>query len=294
MPDAASEQWLARIEVVQGFIQAQDWDRALSAIDEAVRDAPPTGVGAHLSALRVQVKQNQLQSLYVEALIVLDSERVALGTPITGQIILVNLSKKQLVIPAQVRGNQTTIQLNLSYREFDNQGALFTERRQHPVRIGKDIVLEPGERHSEAIVLDSLQFGPHRVNYRRYELEARMYPSQILIGDEPFPGNLLFEPARCEVFPRNFEHLIERPLARLDEAVRKNSPTHVPLAAALVALTDKEKAIGKLVSFLRQDWGKDPDGPTRVACCVGLRILTGEELAAQPDLWLEWWEKRGR
>ena len=119
-----------------------------------------------------------------------------------------------------------------------------------------------------------------------------MYPAEIRIGGDKWPGNLSFKPATCKVFPRNYQHLAANPLERIDQAVAKNSPTHVPLAAALVKEGEREKAIDKLVGWLGRDWGEGPDGSTRVACCVGLRILTGEEIAAHPDRWLEWADKR--
>lgn len=291
-PPPTTEDFRDRVKAIRELIEAHDYDRALAAIDETVGLGPPEDLARYLGGLRAGLKRDILQSLYVDALIVLDERRVALGTPITGQVLIVNLSNEQLTIPANAGGNETTIQLDLRYTEFDMGGTVLRERRQHPVLIGKDIVLGPGERHAEPIVLDSLEYGPQRVNYRTYRLEALMYPAEIRIGDEKWPGNLTFKPATCEVFPRNYEHLAKKPLERLDQAVAKNSPTHVPLAAALVEVGEKNRAIDKLIGFLRRDWGEDPDGSTRVACCVGLRILTGEDIVAHPDRWLEWANKR--
>ena len=70
-----------------------------------------------------------------------------------------------------------------------------------------------------------------------------MYPAEIRIGGKKWPGNLSFKPATCKVFPRNYQHLAANPLERIDQAVAKNSPTHVPLAAALVKEGEREKAI---------------------------------------------------
>ena len=270
----------------------EDYERALTVIDETLALGPPPEIAGRLTVLRIRVKQDILQSLYLDALIVLDEDRVALGTPITGQILLVNLSPDTLTIPADSGGTRSTMQLEMRYTEHDLAGNVLREKRQQPVLIGEDIVLEPGDRHSEPIVIDSLQFGPNRINYRTYELEAVLYPSEIRIGDEPWPGNLRFRTATCHVFPRNYEHLADQPLVRLDEAIAKNSPPHVPLAAALITERERPRAIDALVEILRRDWSDDPDPPTRLACCVGLRILTGEEISPRPDLWLEWADSR--
>jgi len=291
-PGGATPEFDDQLKAIREFIDAHDYGRALAAIDEALSLGPSRQLQGYLAGLRAGLKREILQSLYVDALIILDDERVALGVPITGQILVVNLSGERLVIPARAGGNQTTIQLDLRYTEFDKGGTVVKERRQHPVLVGRDIELGPGERHSEPIVLDSLEYGPRRTNYRTYELGALMYPSEIRIGGEMWPGNLTFKPAMCQVFPRNYEHLAAKPLDRIDQAVAKNSPAHVPLAAALVAEADRNQAIAKLIACLGRDSGEDPDSSTRVACCVGLRILTGEDIAAHPDRWLEWADNR--
>lgn len=291
-PPPTTEAFRGRIDAIQALVEAHDYEQALKEIETTLTQRPPDDLARYLEGLRVGLKRDLLQSLYVDALIILDKSRVALGTPITGQIVIVNLSNHPLVIPEEAGANRTTIQLDLRYTEYDVGGTVLNERRQHPVHVGEDITLGPGERHTEPIVLDSLDFGPERTNFRTYQLHALMYPAEIRIGDETWPGNLRFKSARCEVFPRNYEHLEKDPLKRLDEAVSKNSPIHVPLASALVKTRDKKKAIDKLVGFLRRDWGEDPDGPTRVACCVGLRILTGKDIPAHPDRWLEWADQR--
>jgi len=291
-PPATGVEFDRRVASILEQIEAHDYDRALGQIGEVLALRPPPDLRAYIEGLRAGLKRDLLQSLYVDAFIVLDKKRIALGTPITGQIIIVNLSTQPLSIPARVGGNATTIQLDLQYKEFEVGGMVLTKRKQQPVLVGQDILLQPGERHAEPILLDSLALGANRPSYRRYDVEAIMYPSAIIIGTDNWPGNLRLRSARCEVFPRNYEHLMDRPVSRLQEAVAKNSPAHIPLAAALVSPSMRGQAVDQLINTLRSPWGQGPDGPTRVACCVGLRILTGEEITARPQAWLAWAEQR--
>ncbi len=103
----------ARVEEIRGMVVGEEYERALEEIKKLEGEGPAPRISQALEALKVAAKQDLVQSLYIDALIILDTERVALGTPITGQLLLVNLSDNEIRIPARDQRNQTTIQLDL-------------------------------------------------------------------------------------------------------------------------------------------------------------------------------------
>jgi hypothetical protein len=264
-----------------------EFEAAISVIEELRVAGVPSDVEAQLATLYLRASQGLVPTKVLRSGIVLDSSRVALGTPITGQILLSNVGTLPLSVPNEANGRLTTIQLELSYQEFDVGGTVITERRQMPVIIGRDVLLAAGETFGLPVVLDSSMFG-ESANYRVFVIGALLYPAKLMVGEEDFTRNLQLDPATCAVFPRNYEHLAFDPLGRLDEAVSKDSPVHVCLAAALVREEDKRRAIAALLEHMERPSHVSPDGPTRLACCVALRILTGEDIPARPERWIAW------
>jgi hypothetical protein len=279
---------------VRRALRDQDYDRALAALDEFKRLKPPLVLAKEADVLRVEVKQHLLQSTYVDAFVLSDRDRVALGDPLTGELILVNLSREPLVIPARSAGpsagsvSSSTVHVEVAYCEHGLDGTIVRERVTWNLEVGEDLKLAPGARRSWPLNLDTLQFSPRSLHYRTYTVEAMLYPAEIRIGAESFPGNLRFRARTWAVFPRNYEHLEGAPLSRLKEAISKESSVHVPLAAALAQDADRPAVLRVLLDSLAKPEAGPPGGATRLACCVALRILTGEELPAEPAQWLAW------
>jgi hypothetical protein len=288
--------------------RADDYDRALQLLNDLATRNPPRTVLDELQRLRIDVKRHLLQSVYLDALVVLDKTRVTLGDPITGELVLVNLSDEELVVPASTRfkparsasdradrkagrtvpvRSETTISEDLRYREFVANGTVVRRQRKRSQRLREDLVLQPGERHSWPIKVDSLAISPASVALREYVFSATLYPADIRIGTESFPGTLLFKQAVCRVFPRNWQDLLDDPLARLEEVVDKRSPPHIPLAAALVPEEQRRRAVEVIGAFLMNKKSITLAGPSRVACCVALRLLTGWDLPADPEVWID-------
>src|SRR5262249_19318342 len=99
-------------------------------------------------------------------------------------------------------------------------------------------------------------------------------------------GQLKLKPKRVQVFPKNYEHLADRPVERLSEAIRKRSPPHIPLAAALVPESQRRAALIVLRDALKEMPALGPDEATVKACCTALVILTSEERKPDAEAWL--------
>ena len=286
--DAANEM----LATAEGLALEGHYGEALDLLNSVPQGAVPMMSRVALDALRIRLKRHLLQSVLVEALVVLDRERVAVGEPITGELVLVNMAREPLLIPAEVplpgpggQHSRSVLHLKLDVREFGSDGTTMDDTRTWNLDVGEDILLMPGERRSWPLGLDSAEINPLSVAYRRYTIGATLLPARIEIGTETWPGTLAFRERTCEVFPRNWEHLSAHPLERLGEAIAKRSPVHIPLAAALIP--PEQRRAG--VDLLRATLSMDPEGPrsgeTQVAACVALAILTGESLPARPDVW---------
>src|SRR4029077_19955534 len=102
------------------------------------------------------------------------------------------------------------------------------------VVIGKRITIAPGQRYSIPVRLDTLEQNPSGTMLRQYDIGGSVFLAALQAGKETIYGQLQLKHHRVQVFPRNYEHLADHPLARLEDAIRRRSPDHVPLAAALV------------------------------------------------------------
>ena len=307
-PGLSAESALEMLGAASDLRRAEDYDKALEVLNRLAARDPPRSVLEDLQRLRMDVKRHLLQSVYVDALVVLDRDRITLGNPITGQLVLVNLSRETLVIPSSTKfesprhpperkdrftgrtlpvRSETTISEDLRYLEYVADGTLIRQNRTRSRRVGEDLVLQSGERMTWPLKFDSLAYSPLSVAMREYTFTATLFPADIRVGEESFPGTLEFRPAVCRVFPRNYQGLQKNPLTSLYEAIDKQSPPHIPLAAALVPEAERPKAVQEIRSYLMNEKHVTLAGPARAACCVALRLLTGWNLPADPELWID-------
>ncbi len=242
------------------------------------------------------VSLTNLQTLYLDGIIRLDRDAFAIGDPITGEVVLANLSAGPLEILDRPRAGGATatpsvLRFEVGYVEYAPNGAVVRDLITWNVEVGRDVILAPGERFSFPLRLATDEHNPGGATLRTYDIEASLYPAEIRAGDEAIPGVVRFEKRVARVFPRNFEHLRRDPAGRIAEAIAKRSPPHLPLAAALVPPADRGRALAEILRALETTGESAPDQATLVACCVAARILTGRDLPAEPALWLE--ELRG-
>jgi hypothetical protein len=250
----------------------------------------PAPIRSRVSALRTEARRKLLQTLYVDAIVRLDREDVPLGDPITGEVLLVNLSGKPVVLRDVARGagGRSTLRVDVGYTEDWADGTFVRDRIVWAVAIGRDLTLPPGGREALPLDLDTLarRDGPgHPV--RTYDVSATLFPAELLVDGEPVPGSLSFAQKRVRVFPRNYEHLKNDPLGRLKEAIDKRSPTHVVLAAALIAPKDREAGKERLLATLEGRDGAAPDAAVRASCCAAARVLTDGEPSLDAETWIE-------
>ncbi|HMS16171.1 MAG TPA: hypothetical protein PKA37_04970 [Planctomycetota bacterium] len=255
---------------------------------EEINGGDPTVVAA-LAPFRLRARR-LLRDTALDARVILDQERVSAGTPITGALTLSNPTGGEIqlkeVHQEAGRTARTAVLLTVQYTEHGTNGVLLSETSKQTVHIGRDLIIQPGETAVVPIILDSLEFGEGSLNYRVFSVEAVLYPALLTVLGSALPGTITFEGDRCQVFPRNYEHLLDDPAARVLEAIEKNSPTHLTLAAALVPASGRDAVVNELLRVLSSEARTQPS--IRLGICVALRILTDTEIGPEPDQWLAW------
>lgn len=283
-------------ERMRELVRRGDYEGALRASDELLARKPTSEQRSRVERMRVEARRRLLQTLYLDGIIRLDRDAFAIGDPITGEVVLANLSAGPLEILDRPRAGGATatpsvLRFEVGYVEYAPNGAVVRDLITWNVEVGRDVILAPGERFSFPLRLATDEHNPGGATLRTYDIEASLYPAEIRAGDEAIPGIVRFEKRVARVFPRNFEHLRRDPAGRIAEAIAKRSPPHLPLAAALVPPADRGRALAEILRALETTGESAPDQATLVACCVAARILTGRDLPAEPALWLE--ELRG-
>jgi len=277
-----------------GDLARGDYQAALDASDALYARGPSSAQRSRLETMRSEARRRLLQTLFVDGLIRVDKDELAVGEPISGEVLLVNLSGRPLTIYDLPRdrsrrgdGARSSLHFDVRYTEYAADGTMVDDRLTWTVAVGRDLSLEPGGRATFPLELDTLAQNPGATALRTYEISAVLYPAEIRVGDENLPGVVRFKPKTVRVFPRNYEHLKKDPVARLAEAVRKRSAVHLPLAAALVLPADRERALEVLRAALWAEGAEAPDDRTAIAACVAARVLSGIVLRPEPRLWAE-------
>ena len=239
-------------------------------------------------ALRSDVRRRMLQTLVLDGFVRAEPARLTVGGAVTLEVLLVNLSGRDLRIPSEAPGaSPTTLHLKLECVEIAADGSRGDDRRTDVVALGEDVVLAPGERKAFRIPMGTDDRNPASLALRRFTVSATLWPARLEVGGESFPGSVLLKPAIIDAFPRNWEHLSAAPVERLAEALRKRSAIHIPLAAALVEPSDRSRAFDLLKAHLLEQGSSGPPFSSRVAACVALRLVTGKDLPADPAVWLK-------
>jgi hypothetical protein len=288
---SSREEFDAGLAEMASAIQRGDCERALVVGDQMLRKKPPAEVRTQIERLRKAARQQLLQAFYLDAVVRAERPRVTLGERIKGEVTLINVGTERLVIedasgnPA-LGASRTLLHLEVGYREFSPDGTLVRETLSSNVVVGRRITLAPGARFSIPLELDTLEQNPGGSTLRHYDIGGSVILAELRTGEDVMYGQVELKPARVQVFPRNWEHLADDPVARLSDAIRRRSPPHVPLAAALVPEARRTEALGALRQALREGSADGPDPATLRACCVALNVLTGEDRNPDPKSWL--------
>lgn len=271
----------------------QDYGRALARI-RALRDfALPEPWNHRSLALEVQIKSALLRTTYVSAFIEVRRQVYTIGDVIEGDVVLMNISTERLVVPGaedspiggETVQSLTLLRTNVHYREWLPDYSMVDRHSTLNYVVDQPITLESGEVRRFPLVIDTMAINPGGTMLRTYTLTAELRSTAIRIGDETFREPICFTTATARVLPRNAEHLADHPAARIVEAIAKNSPLHLTLAAAFVAPADRDAVLRSLRNELART---DVAEAVRRGIMSALRILTAVDLPCEPRRWIDW------
>lgn len=288
------------IAAADRLLARRDYQPALDTVDAALARARTAKWANRLRVLRFQIKQRMLGETCIDAFVRLDGERAVAGEVVEGDVVLLNISREPVLIEAEVeipnpepRGEpvvtRSLLRRSTKYVEFVSDGTVATNVDAMSVVLDRDVELEPGQAYRIPIALDT-SLRVEGTMLRRYELTCTLHAARVHVGDEIFNEELVFRPAVVDVYPRNYEHLADRPLARVDQAYERQSALHLPLAASLVPERERDRLLARLGRALR-----DPNLPVamRDATVSALQIVSGADPTGGPGGWIGWLRAHG-
>lgn len=218
------------------------------------------------------------------------------ASPLKIKCFLKNVSLKSLVLTlTDGPGRESVVELNVRYEQLDYQGnSMATEGRVLlPVAQEGEISLAPNDTYEidvELAGLNSLDVdGPVKYALGNVTVKAalRVFGAREAEGQPLILRPINFPARSVKVFPADFNLAAaqERPLQAISEAISKNLPQDLYLAAQLI---DKKqlRAAGDLLL-----------GDDLETCALGLQkarmkamaTLTGAGAAFDAKKWRAWW-----
>ena len=271
--------------------------RSLRLIEETLRRPEHRSFFGRLRALRVEVRRDYLNRHCLEGSVRFDADRYTVGDVIEAELVLRNVSPYPVTIHADspLEGDptnartRTIFRTEVTYSEFRPNGSIYTDRATRNFILDETVSLEPGEAHRIRAVINTGRLNPAGLMYRTYSMGGLVYAPSVEVGQEMFNGPLDLKSKTGGVFPRRAEHLAGRPLARMQEALRKRQPLHLTLASAYLA----EGEIPAAYRWIDAELGRlGPDDALVPGLLTCLMILSGERLPIRWEVWKEWLEKR--
>lgn len=285
-PTANRTEVVEALEAIDTMSTKGDWQGVLASTEIWLARNLTSDERRSFEAHRFVARRNLLQTLILDGFVRVEPTRVTVGSDVTVEILFINLSGRDVKILATApQSTPSALHLELACVEIAANGNRVEDRRTQIVEVGEDIVLPPGGRKSFKVPFTTSDRDLSSLALRRFTISATLWPSRLDVAGEAMPGGIKLRPTTLDAFPRNWEHLAERPLERLRDALGKRSAVHIPLCAALVAESERVAARELLCECLRS---QGPDGPpfnTRIAVCVALRLVTGIDVPADPELW---------
>ncbi|MEE9392201.1 MAG: hypothetical protein V3W41_06825 [Planctomycetota bacterium] len=290
-----------RYEEIEAIIAEGDLKGAIAMIDEmSVEEGLDPKWRSRFQVLKIRAKRDLAQTKLLRGIIRLNRYRFAIGDIIKGEVVLENISGREVFIPAtsEVQSGDgrgalatgTFFHRKVTYHEFVPSNTVIMETDTANIRVDEDIRLAPGESFRIPIELDTGMRNKGGRMLRSYVFDCTLHPAEIMVGDEMFNVSLPFRSAEARVYPLNAEHLAIEPLDKVKESFRRRTPTHLHLAASLVGVDEMENLYGFFYLKLR-----DPKTPDymELAIMTCLRICSGDSGPENKESWLAWLRKRG-
>ena len=323
--------WADKLEVAQGYATGGYEEQALTLIRAALAQEPPAPWDERFEHLRstLRVRQVETTLMRVDARGVRDY--VEFDTPVDWRMRIRNVTADWIVFPAPKHlpgePSPTALSLNLLRRDVDIYGAELRRTWNHTVYLqqtgGSEIRVPPGGVREVPARIPAADVGSAISGLRILELTGTLR-GRIRDCDGGMRGvSLDIRPGRVVVLSPGYEPLAQDPLGSLERAVQVVAPTHLLVATEFVPRQDAARAMETLakalavgdpalrtaalggISLLRDRSVGQPLAPFAKplllalqehpegaeAVMQGLTRATGQALAPDPRLWVDWWRR---
>lgn len=207
------------------------------------------------------------------------------GDPVLFLLRFKNVGRYPVRIPAAVEERPSILVLEIVRFDYDVRAQVVTTRKQVHRPLEQDLEI-PVEGEAElAVNLGPLGSGRPLEGFRVYVVSGTLRPVQLDLGRLRRWDAVPIAPAEMRCFRANYEHLADRPLERLDQALEKRAAVHLLTTCGLVPPGERQAAVDRLVAAL----GEAPGMDYPVYAC--LQYLTREDLGREAAPWRIWWAR---
>lgn len=325
--------WAEKHDLAAGYAAGGHDEAAFTVIREVLALKPPAAWRQRFVNLRTSLRLRRVEAdwLRVQARGVKDY--VTFGSDADWQIRIRNVSDRALVLRAPKSGpgraSPSAMSLGIVRRDIDIYGAELERAWNQTVFLqragGCDIRIPPGCVHEATVRIPAGEVGCAISGLRLLEITGTL---RAVVTEED--GSLRtialrIRRGRVIVLPEGYEPLARDPLASLRTAIDAVAPTHLLIATEFVPRAQSDRAMELLAGALATG-----DPALRTAVMGGLGLLrdrnvgrplarfinplvdalemhpergaalmealtlgTGQALAPDPRLWMDWWRRAG-
>ncbi len=275
-----------QIRQVEILLVREEFDGALSIVDDLLEKEVPHDLRGRLQGLRLEVRRRRHERPTVEGRLRAERDLYAFGEEIRLVLTLVNQTDREVEIRLDAAdASSGYLFLRILRRQIDVYGNIREDVEQGQRALPGNAVLAPGASRWSNFLLPS--GAREHDGLTEFVVSGHVRPSVIEIGEREDHRSIPLRDVTVKVLPRNYEPLAEDPLGSLAKALEKRAAVHLLVAAELVPRRDRDAATRILIDALRADAGS----MTR-AVISSLRRLTGESLPLESAAWIKWWGAR--
>jgi hypothetical protein len=326
--------WEEKHDLATGYAAGGYDEAALTVIREVLAQDPPAAWRERFVNLRTSLRLRRTETDWLRVQARGERDYVTFGTDVDWLIRIRNVSDRVLVLRAPATGpgraSPSALSLGIVRRDVDIYGGELERQWNQTVYLhqagGCDIRIPPGSIHEATVRVPADDVGAAISGLRTIELTGTLRAVVTEEAGEPRTIGLRIRRGRVVVVPHGYEPLARAPIPSMVTAIDAVAPTHLLIATEFVPRVDDDQAMDQLTRALATG-----DEALRTAALGGIRLLrdrnvgrplarfvhplvdalerhpergaaimealtlaSGQALAPDPRLWMDWWRRAGR
>ena len=326
--------WAEKHDLATGYAAGGFDEEALIVIREVLAQKPPAAWRARFLTLRTSLNLRRTETDWLRVQARGEKDYVTFDNDVDWLIRIRNVSNRVLVLRAPKTGpgraSPSALTLGIVRRDLDIYGGELERQWNQTVFLHKaggcDIRIPPGAIHEATVRVPAEDVGAPISGLRTLELTGTLRAVVTEEDGELRTIGLRIRRGRVVVVPNGYEPLARDPLGSMATAIVAVAPAHLLIATEFVPRAQSDRAmdllaralatgadalrtaalggvgllrernagqsLARFVSPLIDALETHPD--RRAALMEALTLATGQALAPDPRLWMEWWRRAGR